>query len=161
MRPSNLSKSVIVAVSIAAGSFVPSVSASRVTDAYAVVAVERRPSFREHAVAKLEAEGGGLATVLRESNVVTARSYAAGRAGSPFLFFTTGPVLVRPMLGAANLLVGAGAAGLGLVSAPFDDGELLLAGLDGVLFSLPELAFMNVRKGSYTLVPRDWALWDG
>jgi hypothetical protein len=32
---------------------------------------------------------------------------------------------------------------------PLDRGELLTSGLKGAFFSLPELAFFNIRKGSF------------
>ena len=34
---------------------------------------------------------------------------------------------------------------------PVDGGEMLWAGLRGALFSLPELVFQNIRKGSFDL----------
>jgi len=34
---------------------------------------------------------------------------------------------------------------------------MLVAGLRGAVFSLPELAFVNLRKGSFDHVPRDTA----
>jgi hypothetical protein len=38
------------------------------------------------------------------------------------------------------------------VTAPFDDGRRLRAGFHGAFFSLPELVFANVRKGSFDAV---------
>jgi len=32
---------------------------------------------------------------------------------------------------------------------PVDHGNMLMVGLRGALFSLPELAFFNIRKGSF------------
>jgi len=63
-------------------------------------------------------------------------------------------LLLRPLLGAANLTVGIGASLVGVARAPLDRGEALSAGLGGVLWSLPELLFVNVRKGSFDHVPR-------
>ena len=37
----------------------------------------------------------------------------------------------------------------GLLSWPFDTGKNLKLGTTGVLMSLPELLFFNIRKGSY------------
>jgi hypothetical protein len=42
----------------------------------------------------------------------------------------------------------------GLLALPGGDTELLLGGLRGTLFSLPELAFVSLRKGSFDHVPR-------
>ena len=36
---------------------------------------------------------------------------------------------------------------------PFDRGRALRSGLTGVLFSLPELLFQNIRKGYNEYVP--------
>ena len=53
-----------------------------------------------------------------------------------------------PRFGAANLLVGIGQSALGLATWPVDAGQRLDAGLRGVLYSLPELLFVNIRKGT-------------
>ena len=45
---------------------------------------------------------------------------------------------------------------LGLLLAPRDGGAQLLAGLRGIFWSLPELAFFSVRKGSNEYVPPEW-----
>lgn len=37
---------------------------------------------------------------------------------------------------------------------PLDRGVTLLAGLRGVLYSVPELAFVNIRKGTFDGVDR-------
>jgi hypothetical protein len=43
----------------------------------------------------------------------------------------------------------------GLFAAPFDGGRELRAGWSGALFSLPELLFCNVRKGTFRDVEPD------
>jgi hypothetical protein len=48
-----------------------------------------------------------------------------------------------------NLLFGLGYTTYGLAAAPFDRGQRVGAGLAGMMWSLPELAFVNVRKGSF------------
>ncbi len=66
------------------------------------------------------------------------------------------PALTLPAVGeddlARRLAETRAAAGIPLL--PFDRGETLRSGLRGVLFSLPELAFVNLRKGSFDYVPR-------
>lgn len=57
---------------------------------------------------------------------------------------------------APNVLTGATGVGIGALSAPFDRGRLLVAALRGVAFSPPDLAFVNIRKGSNAIVPRRW-----
>ena len=115
--------------------------------------LERTPSHREEALAREARASGWLPTRLRESNVVTSALYAPRDADGSFLLFTSqtrgaGRVL-RPLLGVANLTVGLGDSLLGAFAAPFDGGHRLRRGLRGMLFSLPELAFVNVRKGSF------------
>ena len=41
-----------------------------------------------------------------------------------------------------------------VVGVRTDKGEVLSAGARGALFSLPELAFFNIRKGSLPFAPR-------
>jgi hypothetical protein len=48
-----------------------------------------------------------------------------------------------------NLGWGLGQGVAGLFTAPFDGGRRLQGGLHGALFSLPELVFVNVRKGTF------------
>ena len=43
----------------------------------------------------------------------------------------------------------------GLFAAPFDGGRELRAGWSGAFFSLPELLFCNVRKGTFRDVEPD------
>jgi hypothetical protein len=69
------------------------------------------------------------------------RSFAAGFARSG-----GGPL-------ALNLVAGVGEIAVGLLRAPADGGRLLLRGVHGALVSLPELAFVNLRKGTNDWVP--------
>ena len=58
----------------------------------------------------------------------------------------------RPLYGLANLAWASGYSVYGLAAVPFDGGARVSAGVSGVLWSLPELAFENVRKGSFEWV---------
>ena len=62
--------------------------------------------------------------------------------------------MTRPLFGAVNLVVGIAASAVGLIALPVDGGATLWAGLKGALFSLPELFFQNIRKGSFEHVRR-------
>lgn len=53
----------------------------------------------------------------------------------------------------ANLVTGLGVSVAGLVTMAADRGRLLRAGLSGIVFSLPERAFFNIRKGSLLFAP--------
>lgn len=135
--------------------FIPFVSAAAVDEEYAVVAREEIPSHRAAALAAMRAHEPEIAVLLRESNVLTSTVYRPNAEDSVFLFFTDGAAPVRPLLGGANLATALGAAAAGLVLLPADDGTLLLRGLRGALFSLPELVFVSIRKGSFAWLPRE------
>jgi hypothetical protein len=90
---------------------------------------------------------------VRESNTLTSTLYRRNRVDSALLFFTDDTVATRPLLGAVNVVAGLWVSAAG-VTMLVDGGELLRAGLRGVLFSLPELAFFNIRKGSLIYAPR-------
>jgi hypothetical protein len=93
----------------------------------------------------------GLASRLRETNTLTTTIYRPNPADSVFLFFTDDVVAPRPLFGLANLAVGLGAGVAGLATLPVDRGALLKAGAWGAIWSLPELLFVNIRKGSFVL----------
>jgi hypothetical protein len=130
-------------------SFIPAVSPSAVREAFAVAGVVEIPSYRKRALARMTAHESGVQVFLRESNTITSTVYRRHPENSVFLFFTDDVIAPRPILGAANLLVGVGASIAGLVMLPADGGDTLLSGLRGVLFSLPELVFQSIRKGSF------------
>jgi hypothetical protein len=92
---------------------------------------------------------------LREASPLTARAYERGARDSFFLFFTDGAVLARPLLGAFNTAAAAGETAFGLLRAPWDGGRMLLRGLQGTAMSLPELAFVSLRKGTNDWVPAE------
>ncbi len=135
--------------------FIPKVATRAIRRSWQVVASDTIPSYRQATVAALARTGNPAVVRLRESNTLTSTVYRRSRDDSTFLFFTDDVVLLRPLLGAANLAVGAGASLIGVALVPFDRGESLAAGLRGMLWSVPELAFVNVRKGSFDYVPRE------
>ena len=135
--------------------FIPFVSAGRVERGYRVQERFRIPSLRRARLARMRADEGALRVWLRESSPLTARAVRPGARDSFFLFYTDHVVWPRPIFGALNLAAGAGEAVAGLLAAPLDGGRMLLRGLRGTLMSLPELAFVNLRKGTNDWVPRD------
>jgi len=136
--------------------FIPFMSAKAVRRAYGVSQTIERPSYRRLALEKMRGRESALRVSLRESNVLTARSYVRNEDDPAFLFFTDDALLRRPLYGIANLSVGAGAMLGGLAYLPAGDASKLRAGLEGVLLSLPELVFINIRKGSLAFAPRRW-----
>jgi hypothetical protein len=93
-----------------------------------------------------------LTVFLRESNTLTSTVYRPRSADSKFLFFTDDTLLLRPLFGIFNLLAGLGESLAGIATLPAAGPERLLAGTRGMLFSLPELVFVNIRKGSMAYV---------
>ena len=132
--------------------FIPIVSAAAVDRTYAVTAQRTRPSYRQMRVAALAAREPAWRVFLRESNTLTSSVYHRDASDSAFLFFTDDTVALRPLFGAANLVTGVAASAIGLATWPLDAGTRLRAGLRGAMFSLPELAFVNLRKGTMAWV---------
>ncbi len=131
--------------------FIPFVAARTVDRRYRVVEQKVLPSYREILLEGMRQKENDAWVALRESNTLTARSYRRGYGDSLFLFFTDDRLLLRPILGAFNLMTASLESLAGLVWAPIDRGETLVSGLEGLAVSLPELAFWNIRKGS-----NDW-----
>jgi hypothetical protein len=129
--------------------FVPQISALVVEDTYAVAERLRFASYRERRLAEMRRDENPVWVFLRESNVVTSTLYRVQPRDSVFLFFTEDLVAPRPLFGAVNVMTGLAATAVGLTMLPMDGGETLWAGLRGAIFSLPELVFQNIRKGSF------------
>jgi hypothetical protein len=135
--------------------FIPAASAMAVGDTYAVAETIEVPSYRLAALARMYRRNNAARVYLRESNTLTSTLYQRNPADSAFLFFTDDVVPpIRPLLGAVNVVAGLGVSAAGLFALPVDGGDLLRAGLKGVIFSLPELIFFNIRKGSLLFAPR-------
>jgi hypothetical protein len=134
---------------------IPYVSSDQVRDNWRVAQAEELLSLRRlYARSQYEADSE-LTTLLRESNTLTSRVYQRNDKDSFFIFFTDGNAFVRPPLGLINLTAALGASLVGTVQFPFDGGKTLKSGLRGALFSLPELGFQNIRKGSSTWLAPD------
>ena len=116
---------------------------------YPVETVTTLPSFRNRGLRHMALNGASLLDQMEEIMVPTARLYQARSEDSAFLLFTDDTIWPRPLFGVINLIYGIGTTGAGLVASPLDQGERMKAGMRGVLFSLPELLFWNIRKGSY------------
>lgn len=133
-------------------SFIPFRLTPVVQAAFPSAESEFLPSYRLRQLAPLYEKHGPLVW-LRENNTLTSTLYTRSWAeDSVFLFFTDDTVAARPLLGALNLLYATTHAAGGLLLAPFDRGKLLSQSLRGMLYSLPEIAFFNIRKGSFRSV---------
>ncbi len=133
--------------------FIPFVSARQVNERYAVITREIIPSYRERRIQTMRSHESSFRVALRESNTFTATTYERSPADSFFVFFTEDRPLLRPILGAVNLVAALGQSVLGIITAPVDRGHNLQRGLRGAFVSLPELAFANIRKGSNDWIP--------
>jgi len=129
--------------------FIPFVSYQAVQDRYRVLESRDLDSYRGIELAKLRARQNELVTALRESNIVSSRLYRYNPDDALFVFFTDDNVPLRPLFGAVNTAAGIGQSVYGLFSWPLDAGKNLRSGATGLLMSLPELFFFNMRKGSY------------
>jgi len=134
-------------------SFIPFRLPAVVQAAFPTAETQFLPSYRLRQLDRLYERSGPLVW-LRESNTLTSTLYTPDRAeDSVFLFFTDDVVAPRPLLGALNLLYATAHAAGGLLLAPVDRGALLTQALHGMLYSLPEIAFFNIRKGSFRIAP--------
>ncbi len=128
--------------------FVPFVSADEVAARYRVVSSRERLSYRRQRLEEMKRSESSLAVFLRESNTLTSTVYRFTPGDSLFLFFTDDTFLLRPLFGAFNLLAGAGQTLFGVAALPVQGPSPFVSGARGVIFSLPELVFVNIRKGS-------------
>jgi len=134
--------------------FIPFVSTLTIETAYPASGTFRILSARRTGLERLYQGENPLRVFLRESNTITSTLYHRNPTDSIFLFFTDDVIVARPVFGAVNLLVGLGASVVGLARLPVDGGATALSGLKGAMFSLPELFFQNIRKGSYEFAPQ-------
>lgn len=134
---------------VAGANFVPFVSSRNVRAEWNVIEQAHLDSAREHAVAR----DGSFAARLRDSTALTASWYAPSEQAGFFVFFSDSPWPLRPLLGALNLASALLRSGVGLATLPFDRGDGVRQGLDGAFWSVPELVFANVRKGTNEWVP--------
>jgi len=149
----------LLGVADAPGAFVPALFFDAAARRLPVADTRSVPSHRLRRLAAMRATTHPLWLQLREGNVLSSTLYGGAPEDGAFLFFTDDVFWPRPLYGAANLGYAALYTGGGLLRAPFDGGETFVRGARGVLFSLPELAFANLRKGSFEYLPEVAALW--
>ncbi len=131
-------------------SFVPFMSFRYWVTHMAVRRVVYMPSFRKRSLSGMYEHDNSLKVYLRESNTLTSSIYRPKPEDTSFLFFTDDVFLARPFFGAINTAWGILNMATGLVFIPIDHGSRFGQGFWGMLYSLPELVFSNIRKGSFT-----------
>jgi hypothetical protein len=135
--------------------FVPWVFHDQVRAHFHVAREEVVLSHRLVELARLESTDPGLLAVLREQTTLSSTIYRPRTEDGEFLFFTDDTLWQRPLRGVANVGYGLGQGLAGVLTAPFDGGRRFRAGFHGAFFSVPELFFGNVRKGSFDFVEED------
>ena len=111
------------------------------------------PAYRLRHLERLyEKEGGAI--WLREGNTLTSTIYSPWEKDGYFLFFTDDQLLFRPFLGLANVCYTTLQTVAGVLTAPVDSGQRFSRGIDGFIFSLPEVFFFNIRKGSFQVIKK-------
>ena len=133
--------------------YVPAISFERARATYDIAEEGIVPSYRQAYVAEIAARDDSALARLRETSTLTSSIYRGSDRDSRFLFFTDGALATRPLFGACNIAAGISETTVGLLAAPFDRGHTLWSGIKGVVFSLPELAFLNLRKGTFEVPP--------
>ncbi|MDJ0851778.1 MAG: hypothetical protein QNK04_25655 [Myxococcota bacterium] len=128
--------------------FIPARAFAAVRDTYRVAEVGEIRSLRRQRLQEMYESESPFLVYLRESNTLTSSVYRRNERDSSFVFFTDDAVAPRPLFGVFNLLTGLVELASGVVRLPFDGGESLVSGGKGALFSVPELFFVNIRKGS-------------
>ncbi len=133
--------------------FIPFRLFGLVEDRFRVTKVDVLPGYRKRMLSlKTQNEPQNAGIYFRECNTLTSTIYHGEEGDTPFLLFTDDVVWIRPVYGALNSAYGLVTAALGIFTLPLDNGNLSLAGLKGTLYSLPELFFFNIRKGSFNYV---------
>ena len=133
--------------------FIPFRLFDLVRDRFRVTKVDVLFGYRKRMLLRTaQNEPENTSLYFRECNTLTSTLYHGAEGDTPFLFFTDDVIWIRPVYGAINGAYGLIAAALGIFTLPLDGGDLSLAGLKGTLYSLPELFFFNIRKGSFNYV---------
>ncbi len=128
--------------------FIPFESFNIFSTTFPHAEIETLPSYKKRYLKNLD-NSSTFVNYLKESTTLTSSIYSPWEKDSVFLFFTDDTTLLRPLYGCLNLLYGALGSATGLLTSPIDSGKLLKRSGKGMLFSLPELLFVNIRKGSF------------
>ena len=128
--------------------FMPFAFFDSVTSRLRVAEIEIVPSHRERELARVLTEDPRLPRRLGESITFASSIYTPRLRDGSFLFFTDDVFWRRPLLGLANLGFAAGSGVFGVAAAPFDGARRARAAGSGLWYSVPELFFFNIRKGT-------------
>lgn len=129
--------------------FVPFLLYDRSVTTFPVENEQVLTSRRLRHLERLYANGNDLLVWLRESNTLSSTLYKPRSKDTYFLFFTDDSLLLRPLQGVLNLGYASLHGVAGIFTLPFDGGERIHQAGRGMFYSLPEIVFCNIRKGSY------------
>ncbi|MCP4176190.1 MAG: hypothetical protein GY756_00315 [bacterium] len=132
-------------------SFIPFMAFHSVKQKFPQSSIKILLSYRKRRQIQLYAKEGMWA-LLKESNTITSTIYYPWEEDSSFLFFTDHFILPRQLLGIGNVIFSTANSLCGIVWSPIDKGKLLKRSMRGIIFSLPELAFFNIRKGTFPAI---------
>jgi len=130
--------------------FTPFMFYRNVRRTFKCAAEEFLPSRRLRMLQNLSGrEGNSLSVWLREANTFSSTLYEVRPEDTPFIFFTDDGLFLRPLEGVANFSYATLHGLIGILTLPFDRGGRAYQGLRGMFYSLPEIIFGNIRKGTY------------
>ncbi|TGK10250.1 hypothetical protein EHO60_10430 [Leptospira fletcheri] len=129
--------------------FIPFAAYDKIKADWKPMSEETVLSFRKRKLESMRKAESSWKVSLRESNTRTSTIYESNEEDSDFLFFTDDVIWIRPVYGLINLGFGLGNGFVGIFTLPFDRGARVKSGLQSAFFSLPELIFFNIRKGSF------------
>ena len=129
--------------------FIPFMSFQIVGERWKTSFTEMERAYRLRQLEQAKQSGNPFWVGLRESNVFSSSIYQWHDDDPAFIFFTDDLLWARPLAGGFNLAAGVAQGVTGLITMPWDEGENLRLGMKGLLLSLPELFFFNIRKGSF------------
>ncbi|WP_000913364.1 hypothetical protein [Leptospira interrogans] len=109
-------------------------------------------SYRRKKLVELIKQNPNLKTRILESFTFSSSIYKPNKEDHFFPLFTDDVFWGRPLYGTVNLAAGFGTSLIGIFTLPFDQGEKLQKGFQSLFFSLPELVFFNIRKGTFPSV---------
>lgn len=90
-----------------------------------------------------------LNVINSESSTISSYIYSFNRRDSAFLFFTEDQLILKPVLGLANLGVASIQIMVGLFYFPIDHGHNFSNGVRGFSYSITEIGGLSIRKGTF------------
>jgi hypothetical protein len=126
---------------------IPAIAHSRVASHYKIKGETEIPGYRIYKWKK-ESPGSGLDWLVANTTLGS-KVYSKPPEDHNFIFFTDDTFALRPFFGLVNLGAGMTEMGIGIFTLPWDQGIKIQSGFESIFYSVPELIFFNIRKGSF------------